>query len=95
MQVELDEKQRFDLRLNKPNEKSTNKDQDLFLYYSSQEAINKLFEKIQAVFKLSLNDLKYIGRGGGSFIIFYELSIAYLSKFYVPNEFVCQYRVFD
>ena len=74
MQVELDEKQRFDLRLNKPNEKGMMKDQDLFLYYSSQEAINKLFEKIQAVFKLSLNDLKYIGRGGGSFI--YEASFS-------------------
>ena len=74
MQVELDEKQRFDLRLNKPNEKSTNKDQELFLYYSSQEVINKLFEKIQAVFKLSLNNLKYIGRGGGSSI--YEASFS-------------------
>jgi serine/threonine protein kinase len=72
MQIELDEKQRFDLRINKPNEKSQNKDKEL-IYYTSQEVIKKLFEKINSIFKLNFNGLKYIERGGGSFI--YEASL--------------------
>ena len=72
MQIESDEKQRFDLRINKPNEKSQNKDKEL-IYYTSQEVIKKLFEKINSIFKLNFNGLKYIERGGGSFI--YEASL--------------------
>jgi len=49
-----------------------NKDKEL-IYYTSQEVIKKLFEKINSIFKLNFNGLKYIERGGGSFI--YEASL--------------------
>ena len=62
MQIELDEKQRFDLRINKPNEKSQNKDKEL-IYYTSQEVIKKLFEKI--------NSINYKGSKKQNFINFF------------------------
>jgi len=68
MQVEIEEKPEFDLIYNKPKIIKKNKDEELLSYYSSERIIKKLWEKIQLIFNLLLIEMKYIGRGGGSFI---------------------------
>ena len=54
--------------LDKNENKYRNNAKELEIFYSRDEAIQKLLRKIKLIFKIDLFDLKYLKRGGGSYI---------------------------